>query len=54
VPREYQARLAAGIPHAATVTVCGGGHACNVNYAEQVNAAILAFLAEQATAEQPE
>lgn len=54
VPAEYQARLRAGIPHARHVTISGGGHACNVNYAEQVNAAILAFLAEQEAADRTE
>lgn len=47
VPGEYQNRLRAGIPHAEFVTVCGGGHACNVNYADEVNAAVLAFLRRQ-------
>ncbi len=31
-------------PHAQFVTVCGGGHACNIDYADEVNAAVLAFL----------
>ena len=48
VPGEYQARLRAGIPHAEFVTVCGGGHACNIDYADEVNAAVLAFLERQA------
>lgn len=48
VPAEYQARLRAGIPHAEFVTVCGGGHACNVDFAGEVNAAVLAFLRRQA------
>jgi pimeloyl-ACP methyl ester carboxylesterase len=52
VPADYQARLRAGIPHARYETVRGGGHACNINYPDQVNAAILAFLAEQAASEQ--
>lgn len=47
VPAEYQARLRAALPHAQFVTVCGGGHACNVDYADEVNAAVLKFLAEQ-------
>ena len=47
VPGEYQARLRGGIRHAEFVTVCGGGHACNVDYADEVNAAALAFLESQ-------
>jgi pimeloyl-ACP methyl ester carboxylesterase len=48
VPGEYQARLRAGIPHAEFVTICGGGHACNIDYADEVNAAALRFLERQA------
>lgn len=47
VPAEYQARLRAGIPHARFVGIGGGGHACNINHADAVNAAILDFLAGQ-------
>lgn len=48
VPGEYQQRLRAGIPHAEFVTVSGGGHACNVDYSDEVNAAVLAFVRRQA------
>jgi 3-oxoadipate enol-lactonase len=48
VPGEYQHRLRAAIPHAEFVVVPGGGHACNVDYADVVNAAVLAFLRRQA------
>lgn len=44
VPAEYQGRLRAALPHAQFVSVCGGGHACNINHADAVNAAILDFL----------
>ncbi len=44
VPAEYQLRLRTGIPHAEFVTVYGGGHACNLNYADEVNATVLSFL----------
>jgi 3-oxoadipate enol-lactonase len=47
VPAEYQNRLRAGIKHAQSVTVCGGGHACNVDYADEVNAVVLEFLRSQ-------
>lgn len=47
VPGEYQARLRRGLPHAEFVTVCGGGHACNVDYADVVNTAVLDFLERQ-------
>lgn len=48
VPGEYQNRLRTGIQHAEFITVCGGGHACNINYAEDVNTAMLEFLERQA------
>ncbi len=48
VPAEYQQRLRAGIPHAEFVAVCGGGHACNLNYPDEVNAAVLLFLERHA------
>lgn len=44
VPSVYQARLRANLPHAQWVTVCGGGHACNIDHAGEVNRAVLAFL----------
>jgi pimeloyl-ACP methyl ester carboxylesterase len=47
VSGEYQARLRARIPQAEFFSVCGGGHACNVDYADEVNAAALAFLEGQ-------
>jgi pimeloyl-ACP methyl ester carboxylesterase len=48
IPAEYQARLRARLPRARFVSVAGGGHACNVDYADEVNRAVAAFLAEQA------
>lgn len=48
VPAEYQARLRAGIPQARFISVCGGGHACNVNDAHAVNRAVLEFLEQGA------
>ncbi len=48
VPGTYQARLREGIAHAQYVTVSGGGHACNIDYADEVNAAVLKFLRSQA------
>ena len=48
VPAEYQARLRARLPQAQFVTVQGGGHACNINYADEVNVALAQFLAGQA------
>lgn len=47
VPGEYQRRLRAGVPHASFVTISGGGHACNVDYANEVNEAVLTFLRSQ-------
>ncbi len=47
VPAEYQARLRAGIRHAEFAAIHGGGHACNIDYADEVNAAILSFLERQ-------
>lgn len=44
VAREYQERLRANLPHAEWVTVAGGGHACNIDHADEVNRAVLAFL----------
>ncbi len=48
VPTEYQDRLRAAIPHAEFLVVTGGGHACNIDYADEVNAAVLEFLRRQA------
>ncbi len=48
VPGAYQNRLRAGVRHAEFVTIGGGGHACNIDYADEVNAAVLAFLRSQA------
>lgn len=41
----YQERLRRGIPHAAFVQV-PGGHACNIDHADIVNAAVLDWLRE--------
>lgn len=48
VPAEYQDRLRAGIPHAKFLVIAGGGHACNIDYSDEVNAALLEFLRRQA------
>lgn len=47
VHRVYQERLRRSLPHARFVSIPGAGHACNIDSAEAVNAAILAFLREQ-------
>lgn len=44
VSRDYQARLRLSLPQAQWVTVGGGGHACNIDHAGEVNRAVLAFL----------
>ncbi len=48
VPSEYQHRLRAALPHAEFLVVHGGGHACNIDYSDEVNAAVLEFLRSQA------
>ena len=44
VPGVYQARLRKALPHARFVPIPGGGHACNIDHADVVNAAVLEFL----------
>ena len=44
VPGVYQARLRKALPHAGYVSIPGGGHACNIDHANEVNAAVLEFL----------
>lgn len=44
VPAAYQARLRRALPQAGFVTIPDGGHACNLEWPEAVNAAVLAFL----------
>lgn len=44
VPPVYQGRLRRTLPHAQFVAIPGGGHACNIEYPEVVNAAVLGFL----------
>lgn len=44
VPAVYQARLRRALPRARFVSIPGGGHACNVEQPETVNAAVLEFL----------
>jgi 3-oxoadipate enol-lactonase len=44
VPDIYQARLRRALPDARFVSVPGAGHACNIDHAEAVNAAVLEFL----------
>jgi 3-oxoadipate enol-lactonase len=48
VPAEYQDRLRTGIAHAEFLIVHGGGHACNIDYSDEVNAALLEFFGRQA------
>lgn len=45
VPAVYQARLRRALPHARFVSI-PGGHACNIEYPEAVNTAVLGFLRE--------
>ncbi len=44
VPAAYQVRLRRALPRAAFVAIPDGGHACNLEWPEPVNAAVLAFL----------
>jgi len=44
VPRVYQARLRARLPHAAFVSVPNSGHASNLDQPQVVNDAVLRFL----------
>ena len=44
VPGVYRARLRKALPHAGYVPIPGGGHACNIDHADEVNAAVLEFL----------
>jgi pimeloyl-ACP methyl ester carboxylesterase len=44
VPAVYQTRLRRALPHAQYVAIPGGGHACNIDRAAEVNAAVLEFL----------
>jgi pimeloyl-ACP methyl ester carboxylesterase len=44
VPGVYQARLRKALPHARFVSIPGAGHACNIDRADVVNAAVLEFL----------
>jgi 3-oxoadipate enol-lactonase len=44
VPGVYQARLREALPHSGFVPITGGGHACNIDHADEVNAAVLEFL----------
>ncbi len=44
VPAAYQARLRAALPNAGFAAIEGGGHACNIECPEAVNAAVLGFL----------
>ncbi len=46
VPAAYQERLRRALPHARFASIPGGGHACNIEYPEAVNAAVLGFLEE--------
>ncbi len=44
VPAAYQVRLRRALPQAVVVSIPDGGHACNLEWPELVNAAVLAFL----------
>ena len=44
VPRAYQARLRARLPHAQFVSVANSGHASNLDQPQVVNEAVLRFL----------
>jgi len=44
VPRVYQSRLRARLPHAEFVVVANSGHASNLDQPDVVNAAVLRFL----------
>ena len=44
VPGVYRARLRKALPHAGYVHIPGGGHACNIDHADEVDAAVLEFL----------
>lgn len=46
VPAVYQERLRRTLPHAQFVPIPGGGHACNIEFPEAVNAAVVGFLRE--------
>lgn len=46
VPGTYQARLRRTLPRARFVSIPDGGHACNIEWPDAVNAAVLGFLRE--------